>query len=213
MTDIPQQRVASRALPLVRLEHLWVLLALTLVGGFIALSPTSPNDFWWHLKAGQLVATSGIPTTNIFAWTLPADAPFVYQSWLGEWLFYAIYQLGGLPLVVFARNLLGTAAFALVAYEAHRRSGSWRIAAGVVLLAAAMAMNNFTTRTQNWSWVPFALVLVLLGRYADNQLNPRWLLALPLIMVFWVNVHGGFVMGLLVTLAFVAGETLRRVFK
>ena len=213
MADRSTPAAHARALPLLRLDQLWVLFALSLIAAFISLFPTSPNDFWWHLKAGELVATGGIPTTNLFAWTLPADAPYVYQSWLGEWLFYQIYRLGGLPLVVFARNMLGAAAYALVAVEAQRRSGSWRLAALAALLAAAMTINNFTTRTQNWSWLPFMATLMLLGRYAEGRLNPRWLTALPLIMAFWVNLHGGFIMGLLVAGAFVAGETLRRMLR
>lgn len=210
MTDTAAKQPPRKQLPCIRLEHLWVILALSIIGGFIALVPTGPNDFWWHLKAGELIASEGIPSTNRFAWTLPPDAPFVYQSWLGEWLFSALYRLGGLPLIVFARNMLGLLAFALVALEAKRRSGSWRLAAGVVLLAAAMAMNNLTTRTQIWSWVPFLLMLTVLGRYVEGSLSPRWLVALPLIMLFWVNLHGAFMLGLLVGGAFVVGEMLRR---
>lgn len=213
MDEPTQQRVAAPALPAIRLEHLWIALALSICAVFISLTPTLPNDFWWHLKAGQLIAESGIPTTNLFAWTLPADKPFVYQSWLGEWLFYLLYQIGGLPLIVFARNVLGTLAFAIVAYEAHRRSGSWRLAALAVLFAAAMTINNFTTRTQNWSWIPFALYLSILGAYADQHIRARWLWALPLIMLFWVNAHGAFTMGILVSGAFVVGETISRLLR
>lgn len=213
MVDATQERSRAGVLPLVRLEHLWVALALSIVGFFISLTPTLPNDFWWHLRAGALIAGDGLPATNIFAWTIATDAPFTYQSWLSEWLFYVLYQAGGFQLVVFARNMLGLAAFTLVAYEAQRRSGSWRLAAVVVLLAGAMTINNLTTRTQNWSWVPFTLVLIVLGRYVDGQLAPRGLALLPLIMAFWVNVHGAFVIGLLLAAAFIVGETLRRLLR
>ncbi|NTW03422.1 MAG: hypothetical protein HGA19_19460, partial [Oscillochloris sp.] len=138
-----------------RLDHLWAIFALSVIAGFISLTPTTPNDFWWHLKAGELVATGGIPHTNLFAWTLSADHPYIYQSWLGEWLFYALFHIGGLPLTIFARNLLGAAAFGLVAWEARLRSGSWRLGALAALFAAAMTINNFNARTQNWSWLPF----------------------------------------------------------
>lgn len=201
------------SLPALRLEHLWVLLALSVVGFFIGLVPTSPNDFWWHLKAGQLIATEGLPHTNLFAWTLPTDTPYIYQSWLGEWLFYALYNVGSFPLVVFARNMLGTGVFALVAYESRRRSGSWRLAAGVVLLAAAMSLNNLTTRTQNWSWIPFVVTFILLSRYSDGNLRPRWLVLSPVIMLFWVNAHGAFVMGVLLFGAFAVGETIRKLMR
>ncbi len=196
-----------------RLDHLWAILALSVIGGFISLVPTAPNDFWWHLKAGELVAAGGIPTTNLFAWTVPADQPYIYQSWLGEWLFYALFRVGGLPMTIFARNMLGAAAFGMVAWEARLRSGSWRLAAGAALLAAGMTINNFTTRTQNWSWLPFMATLMILSGYAAGRLRARWLIGLPLIMIFWVNAHGAFVMGLLAAGAFVAGETLRRLLR
>src|SRR5262245_1693986 len=204
---------ARRVAFLPGIEHLWAIIALTLIGVIIALAPTTPHDFWWHLKVGQIVAERGIPTTNLFAWTLPADAPFIYATWLGEWLFYALYQIGGLPATVLARNLLGLAGFTLVAVEARRRSGSWRLAALAALLAAAMTINNLTTRTQNWSWVPFGLFLLILWAYVDGQVRARALLALPPIMAFWVNAHGAFVLGLALVAIVAAGETLRRLLK
>jgi hypothetical protein len=204
MADAPR-----RALPAISVAHLWALLALAVVGAFIALVPTAPHDFWWHLKAGQLTASHGIPAGNMFAWTLPADAPFIYQSWLAEWLFYALYRLGGLPLAIFARNALGLAAFALVAYNARLRSGSWRVAAGCVLLAGAMTLNNLTARPQNWSWPLAALLALLLSRYAAGGLRSAWLWAIPPLLALWANVHGAFVIGLLLLGSYAVGETLR----
>jgi hypothetical protein len=206
-------RSARRIVVLPGIEQLWVIMALALIGAFIALVPTTPHDFWWHLKAGQIVAERGIPTTNLFAWTLPADAPYIYATWLGEWLFYWLYQLGGLPATVLARNLLGLAGFTLVALEARRRSSSWRLAALAALLAGLMAINNLPVRTQNWSWVPFGLFLLILGAYVDGQVGKRTLLVLPPIMAFWVNVHGAFVLGLVLVGIVAVGETLRRLLK
>lgn len=213
MPEPSPTRAPARSLPALRLDHLWAIFALSLVAAFISLVPTAPHDFWWHLKAGELIATEGLPSTNRFAWAVPAETPYVYQSWLGEWLFFQLYRLGGLPLVVFARNLLGAAAYALVACEARARSGSWRLAALAAVMAAAMTTNNFTARTQVWSWLPFMATLILLGRYAEGRLAPRWLAALPALMLFWVNAHGAFVMGLAVAGAFAAGETLRRLLR
>lgn len=197
-------------LPSPRLDHLWAIAAVCMIAITLSLSVTAPNDYWWHLKVGELTATEGLPTTNRFAWTLPSDQPYVYQSWLGELLFFRLYQLGDHPLVIaVARNLMGTLAYTLVAIEAQRRSGSWRLAAVVTLVAGLMAINTFTTRPQNWSWLPFMLVFSLLSRYSDRQLAPRWLLLLPLIMALWVNLHGAFIMGLLLAGAFCVGESLR----
>jgi hypothetical protein len=185
-------------------------LGLSLVGAYVALVPVDANDFWWHLKAGQLVASEGLPTTQRFAWTLPSDAAYTYATWLGEWLFYALYNLGGLQLTVFARNLLALLAFGVLGLEAQRRSGSWRLAALVVVLAGAMCSNNLSARTQNWSWLPFAVYVLVLSCYSAGAWSARALLALPLLMAFWVNAHGAFVLGLGLIGLFVVGETLRR---
>lgn len=197
--------------PIIRIDHLWVAGVLTLIGVFITLVPTPPNDFWWHLKAGQIIAEQGIPHSNLFAWTLPADTPYIYATWLGEWLFYILSLLGGLEATALARNLLGLAGFALVAMDARRRSGSWRLAALAALLAGLMTINNLIIRTQNWSWVPFGVFVYILSAYAAGTLHPRYLVILPLIMAFWVNAHGAFVLGLGLIGLTLAGETLRQV--
>src|SRR2546430_1701231 len=123
-TPSAHPNAARRVLVAPGADLLWAILVLTMIGAYIALVPTPPNDFWWHLKAGQIIATQGIPTTNLFAWSLPADRPYIYATWLGEWLFYALYKIGGLQAPVLARNLLGLAGFTLVALEARRRCGS-----------------------------------------------------------------------------------------
>lgn len=207
-TNAALPRQTSRAF-LPSLAHLYGLTPLAVVAALIALAPTDPHDFWWHLRIGQTVAESGIPRTNMFAWTVPTDQPFVYAAWLGDWLFYQTYRLAGLYGPVLARNLLGAFAFALVLLDARRRSGSWRLAGLAVFLAGAMTINNLTTRPQNWAWVPFMAYVIILGAYATRQVGGRALLALPLLMVFWVNAHGSFVLGLALLALYCAGEGMR----
>ncbi|MCS6842686.1 MAG: hypothetical protein NZ699_09920 [Roseiflexus sp.] len=198
----------SKAL-LPSLAHLYGLIPLAVITALIALAPTDPHDFWWHLRIGQIVAESGVPRTNMFAWTVPIDQPFVYAAWLGDWLFYQTYRLAGLQGPVLARNILGALAFALVLLDAYRRSGSWRLAGLAVFLAGAMTINNLTTRPQNWAWAPFMAYVIILGAYAARQVGRRALLALPLLMVFWVNAHGSFILGLALLALYCIGEGLR----
>jgi hypothetical protein len=198
-----------RNAPFPALIHLYGLIPLAVVAALIALAPTDPHDFWWHLRVGRIVAEAGVPRTNMFAWTVPPDQPFVYAAWLGDWLFYQMYLLCGLQGPVLARNILGTLAFALVLLEAWRRSGSWRLAGLAVFLAGMMTINNLTTRPQNWAWAPFMAYTIILGAYAMRQVGWRALLALPPLMVFWVNAHGSFVLGLALLALYCIGEGTR----
>ena len=193
-----------------RTDHLWPLVILAALGFYVSLIPIPPNDFWWHLKIGEIIYTHHIiPNTNMFAWTLPADAPFTYGAWLGELLLYALYRWGGLELVTFARNLLVLAAFWLAARAAWERCGSWRLVTPALTLAAGMSLNNLIIRPQIWSFPLFALYLWLLTRHSLGRLRTRWLLVLPLLMAFWVNAHGAFVLGLVLEGIFVVGEAIR----
>lgn len=191
-------------------DQLWLLIVLAGLGFYTSLSPLPPNDFWWHLKIGEIIYTTGhIPATNMFGWTLPADFPFTYGAWLAEYLFYLLYRWGGLALPVVARTVLALLTFWLVGYEARRRSKSWRLAALAVAWAYLMSLNNLPVRTQNWSWLPFMGFFILLSRYAAGELRGRWLLLCPVLMAFWVNVHGAFILGPILVGIFLVGEALR----
>src|SRR2546427_7267654 len=97
-------------MPRLRIEHLWLGLPLVLVVWISFGHPLQLLDFWWHLKAGEIIVTSGsIPRTDLFSFTA-AGEPFVLQSWLAEGLFYGGDRLGGLPLLVALSTALLVAA-------------------------------------------------------------------------------------------------------
>lgn len=198
------------AWPRLTLAHLYFLIPLVGLTAYAALVPTPPNDFWWHMRIGQMIVEQGrVPETNIFAWTLPAETRYIYNSWLAEVLHFLIYRAGGMELVTFSRNVLLFLALGVVGLEAQRRSGSWVLAGLGVTVAGAVSLNNLIVRPQNWSWPAFVLLFFILSRYAEGKLRPAWLLTLPLIMVYWVNTHGVFTLGLIMIGAFVAGEAIR----
>lgn len=196
------------------LDRIWPLIILAGFAFYVSLVPLAPNDFWWHLRIGEVIHTTGrIPTTNLFGWTIPQDAPFVYGAWLGAWLLYVLHRWGGLALPLVARTVMVVAAFWLVARRVRLRSGSWRLAAPVLFLAAAMSVNNLTVRPQIWSYLPFALFLLVLERYTRGELRVQWLGVLPVLMVFWVNAHGAFVLGLALLGIVGAGELWRKLLR
>jgi hypothetical protein len=193
-----------------RLDHIWIVMAIALAAGISSLIPIGQVDFWWHLALGRDITQLGaIPRTSSHSWALPPETPFLYGSWLAEWLFYQLYRLGGLPLIVGTRNVLLAAMLALIGIEARRRSGSWRLAALAVGGLSLTILNNVGVRPQIFAWIPFALTMALLGAVRGGQLRPRWLLLLPLLMIFWVNVHGTFTLGLGLIGLTAIGESLK----
>lgn len=192
------------------IDHVWLFIPLAAFGLLVAVIPVPPNDLWWHLKIGEFIQMSGsVPGTNIFAWSLPAGTPFTYGAWFGEYLLYSVYRHGHFPLLVFTNTALFLLTFSLVGVEARRRSGSWRIAGLVLILACGMSFNNTAIRPQLWAFLPFMGFFILLSAFNDQQLRGRWLLGLPLIMLYWVNVHGTFILGFVLLGIFGLGQALQ----
>jgi hypothetical protein len=196
------------------LDILWVLVILSGFLFFTSLFPLPPNDFWWHLQTGKFIFVNhSIPTTNIYAWTLPAGQPFFYGAWLAELLFYILYRLGNLELIIFTRTILIAITMCLVAIESRRRSGSWRITALVIALLSLMSANNLIVRTQMWVWLPFTITYIVLKRYSEGILSWHWLLLCPASMILWVNVHGSYILGLILPGVFFVGEAIKKLVK
>ena len=75
-----------------------------------------------------------------------------------------------------------------------------------------MVLNNLPIRPQIFSWLPFIITLILLSKFADDQLRPLWLLVIPVLMVVWVNLHGAFILGGVLIGVFCVGEFIAAIF-
>jgi len=182
------------------LDHIWILALLGLIWLFLCLAPLPANDLWWHMAAGRtMVEERALLTTNRWAYSLPADNPYVYQSWLSEILMYALYQLGREPLLSLSRTLVIVISYGLVAWHALRRSMNG-MAVGLALFCAMMAgWGNWTLRPQTLALLPGSAFIVILGEYLAGRLSSRWLMALPALTLLWVNMHGSFVLAVALT--------------
>src|SRR3954454_16628039 len=152
--------------PRLRIDHLYVVAALAIAGFVVALMPIVPHDFWWHMAIGRDIARlRQVPTADRVSWSLPAGTPYIYQSWLSELIFFVVHTAGGMAAIVALRNAMLVGAWAILGYNAWRRSGSWRLAGLAVIGLSVLTLNNTTMRPQSFSWIPFALFCTLLSHY------------------------------------------------
>ena len=176
---------------------LWLGLALCVTLAIAFLLPVTPQDYWWYLRIGRDTLTVGaVPQIDTLSYTR-VGSPVVYLSWGAAVLFWLIYKLGGLTLTVLVRGLLVALAYSLVWLTA-RRLGAGRIGAALVLLLAVLASsNNWSMRPQLFAYPLFALALYLLYRWQNGDRKAVWWL--PLISLLWINLHGSFIMLILLT--------------
>ncbi len=114
---------------LLSIETLWVLLVAVTAFALGCRAAIRPNDFWWHLKVGEIIAATGqVPTTDMFSYTA-YGLPWLYQSWLAEVAFHLLHALGGLELIAAAQGVLFATATLLVCLHAWFASRTARLAA------------------------------------------------------------------------------------
>ena len=189
-------------LPSLTLRHLWLATPF-LLKGFIF--PLPLLDVWWHLRMGQYIYENWtIPRVDLFSFTA-AGNPFIVQNWLSEIFFYLIYQVGGAALLIFFNSVLLVFLLVPIYCLCAKSSKSF----GAILIATCMVSICIPggIRTQIFSFLLFSVYYWQLMSYRDG--DRRWIWLLPVLMVFWVNLHGAFVVGLGLFALFLFCESIR----
>ncbi|HLC30258.1 MAG TPA: hypothetical protein VJM51_05710, partial [Dehalococcoidia bacterium] len=112
------------------LPRLWAAAALVCVFFAVSFTWVYPADFWWHLRLGEDILSSGsIPEADGYSFTARGQ-PFLYQGWLSGVLFALAYRMGGVPLIVLLNALSFTLAYGLLLSLCRwMAGGSLRLAA------------------------------------------------------------------------------------
>jgi hypothetical protein len=163
----------------------------------------------WHIRTGQIIlATHAIPRVDPFSATMSGRVWFAWE-WLYDALVGWLDRAAGLNGVVLFTALVIAAVFAWTFRLLLRRGTNILLALLLVLLAASAAMIHFLARPHVVSWLFTVAWFWILDSsetgcasdsksFATSESNRRrgWMLwLLPPLMLVWVNVHGGFVVG------------------
>src|SRR5579859_1509086 len=177
---------------------------LTFAGIFaMAARPSIDTDTWWHLRAGAwMVAHHQVLAVDMFSSTRFGQ-PWLNHSWLSQILLYGVWQL----LSYAGLNLL-TAVLVVIAwwFVYARIEGNAYLKAFCLVLGAAASAVYWSARPQMASFLLTAVFAWVLGDFRWRGIDLLWWL--PLLVVLWVNLHGGFAIGFLLLLGTLAGQGL-----
>jgi hypothetical protein len=161
-------------------------------------------DFWWHLRAGQLILDKGaLLGTDPFTYTV-ANHAWTMHEWLSEVFFAVANRAGGLGLIVLTLSVITWLGLLCVLLRAFLRTGN-RLVIALGMLVAAFAGNPiWGPRAQMLTFAFSTLTLLLVERHLVRGGRAIWLL-LPLFLL-WSNLHSGFIIGLGFIAAIVVAE-------
>ena len=147
-----------------------------------------------HVRAGEWIFNHhAIPRQDLFSFTLAGRA-WCDWEWLSDVVYALLYGLHGFSAIV-TFHLVLLCLTSVILYRTARRVGP-TMAFAVTCLAMATTTIHWLARPHLFSWL-FLAVFCFLLEQADVTGDYRRLLVLPFLMILWVNLHPGFVAGLL----------------
>jgi len=192
---------------------------LLFAGIFFYLTvPISDPDFWWHLASGRWMSENGaLMDQDHFNVSFQFQEPSFFkdfilrQYWLSQLIFYALYSLSGFTGIILFCASVYTLMF-FVMYRLMRLSGANRLLAVVfVYIATVIIIYEFRyigARPQMWSSLFTVLIIYFLEMLNERR---KWtFFAIPLLMIVWSNMHGGYIFGDIIIIVYLAGSLLAR---
>ncbi len=192
-------------------DLIFVALLAALVFTPLSVRLLSDAGIGWHIRTGQqIVATHAIPRVDSFSSTM-AGRPWFAWEWLYDLLVGQLDATLGLNGVVWFTAVVIAAVFAGMFRLLIARGTNVLVALVLVLLAMSASMIHFLARPHVVSWL-FTLTWFWILDSSDRDCfdgfgrrRRRWLWALPLLMLVWGNVHGGFLVGFVLLGIFLLG--------
>ena len=180
-----------------------IFIAFVLFAGKKAIGD---GDTLWHIKFGDLILQRGeLITHDIFSHTA-VGKPWTSHEWLAEVIMASVHGVAGLPGVVIFYFLIAALSFWILFKIAQQcGAGDW-LAIFAVSLALCLSMTHLLARPHIFTWLLGLITLYILMR------SDRSLFLLPLLMIPWINLHGGFALGLGLQGLFLAGSVLDKLF-
>jgi len=174
------------------------ILFLLTTGGFSS-KLLGDAGIGWHIRDGQqILQTHAVPRVDSFSATMEGKQWFAWE-WLYDAGISIVDKYAGWNGVLFLAVFVIAATFAYALHRTLLAGATLPIAFFLLALALGASSIHFLTRPHVFSWLFCVILFSILDAASatEDPVRPRSLYWLPIIMLLWVNLHGGFLFGLI----------------
>ncbi len=204
MSDAPPPSLPASLrflVPSVR-DIFFVFLFFSILLGPLSNRPLADADIGWHIRTGELILqTHSIPPDEPFSLAMRGKRWFAWE-WLYDLLLGILHQAGGLNAVVWLCALLVALTFMLLLRFLLENGTGLLLSVVLMLVALGAATIHLYARPHIVSWLFSLLWFVTLDRWERGRTRVSVVQLLPISMLVWVNVHGGWIFGMAVLACF-----------
>ena len=179
-----------------------VLLLYWQLGGPSALL-SDPNA-GVHVRTGDwILIHRAIPRHDLFSFSIASRSWFAWE-WLSDIVYAILHRLGGLAAIA-AFTLALLCLTSVVVYKTACLHCGRTVAFAVTCSVMATTTIHWLARPHLFTWLLVAIFCWVIEQVRERG-SRKLLLVLPVLMLLWVNLHPGFLAGLLILSVWCAGE-------
>ena len=174
--------------------YLIILLVCAII--FMLAKTYADPDLWGHLRFGlDQVETRKIIQVDQYSYN-SAGQDWINHEWLAEVLFAIAWSAGNAPGLVILKTITGLLTIGIIYKYFISIQINYIVAALMVLLMGVSLFIVFyvSIRPQIFTFL-FLTIELLIIRMAEKA-SYRWLWVMPVVILLWVNLHGGVIAGI-----------------
>jgi hypothetical protein len=178
------------------LRGLAVVLGIFSFGVVLAAHNFTDGDLWNKLAIGAHVWKFGaVPVHDTFAFT-PVLPRYIEHEWGAGTIFFGMLKFFGPAGLMTLKILLAFGALVAALATGRKIGCAWETLLVLAIPAAACVLLGYipVVRSHAFTYCFFAVTLLGLEEIRAGKKWPAFIL--PLMMLAWSNIHGGFVAGL-----------------
>ena len=170
--------------------NIFLFLLFISVSIFLLIFFCKEPDYFWHIKAGEYMFKKGILTHDVFSWFLYGKY-WMSHEWLFEIILYSFKSIfGSIHPVIYSFVCLSS--LFSIFFFSNKKNITKNIPYTLLYLMflIILFMTYIQARPHLISFIFFTLSIYFLYDLYINK-NSKKIYFLPLITIFWANIHGG----------------------
>jgi hypothetical protein len=165
-------------------------------------------DTGYHIRAGEyILKTLSIPRQDIFSFHEP-PLSWTAHEWLSEVIMAIVHRSSGLTGIVIFFSLVISLAYSLF-FKILKANEDIVLSIFFVLLVLSSSQIHWLARPHIFSLLLMIIWYHFLDEYQYK--NRNYLYALPPIMLLWVNLHGGYLVGFILICIYLFGNIVKSI--
>jgi hypothetical protein len=194
----------------------FLLLFISFINKYLSV-PLFDFDVWWHIATGRyIVENKALPENDPFSFVNDLEENknpdplreqlILKQYWLAQIIFYKTYDAFGDKGIILLRSALLLLVLFFIFWWFNRQKVSFFITYPFVFIVFLQTYFFTGERPVLFTILFSVIVFIVLDDF--KQKKSKLIFSLIPVMFVWANLHGGFILGIFIILAYLVAEII-----